>query len=328
MFLEVKNLCFNYYRKPLCLKDINFSCKKQEKVLLLASHEMGKTAFLSVVCGFEKSYYGSILIDGKELKKIDESNLSVSFLPESPVFLKNKNVYQNLNFASETANDISLSFEDAKKLCEENGLNMDLKTKVKNLSSVQKKALAVIRSFLKNADIIFVDDQLSNLCEADANIILKVYERLLNNNQILFLAVDENNFKKHKNFIKNAKFDKIFYLCDAKLRIFNNIDEFEKKILTYDMLKFFDKKYYETKCVIERQDKFYNIYFGEKFFSLNTKFNKFLDVLNLSEEDTEYAYLCTNEEVNISGISENEFNEVLARDDTLLFSSLSGERLI
>lgn len=328
MFFDVKNLCYSFYRKPLCLKDINFSLEENSKVLLLASKEMGKTAFLSVVSGFEKSYFGNILKNGKELKKLEASEINVSFLPENPVFFKNKSIFENFVFTNNVVSDSNLTIEQANEICKDFEINLNLKTKIKKLSVAEKRILAIARTKLKNCEIIFVDDQLTSIKDEEKRLVLKAYERLLNNNNSVFIAMGDDNYKKCKDFIKNAKFDKIFYLCDAKLRIFKNIEEFENKALTYDMLKFLEQKYFENKCVVERQDKFYNIYFGDKFFSLDSSFNKYLDKLKLDLEDTEYAIICTKEELDITSIKEDNLNNILKSGNALLFSSLSGERLI
>ncbi len=326
MFLEVKNLCFNYYRKPLCLKDINFSIEKGDKILLLASHEMGKTAFLSVISGFEKSYFGSIVIDGKELRTTKDEEINVSFLPEIPVFFKNKTIKQNLEYAFKC---LGKNFEENKirEICSGFGLDYDSKVKIKNLSKLNQKKFAIARAYVKNANILFLDDQFKKLLEDEIKDMIDCYKIVLENKQSVICAIGEETYKNCKNILKSLKFNKVFYLCDANLRIFNSINDFDSEILTYDMLNFFEEKFEETKCFIEKQDRFYNVYIGDKFFSIKPKFNKYLDKLKLQIDDTEYVILCTKEKINTELINENDFNELLERKDTILFSSLSGERL-
>ena len=57
--LEVKNLCYAYIKKPLCLKDVSFSLEKKQRALVLALDDMGKTTLLKTVSGFDDKYFGS-----------------------------------------------------------------------------------------------------------------------------------------------------------------------------------------------------------------------------------------------------------------------------
>ena len=88
-FFEAKNVCFSYYRKPLCLKDVHLSIKKNEKVILLAPEEMGKTTFLKVLSSFEDKYFGKILYNGKDLKTLgdEEKNFSLIFVKHPPDYV-------------------------------------------------------------------------------------------------------------------------------------------------------------------------------------------------------------------------------------------------
>ncbi|MBQ8424932.1 MAG: ATP-binding cassette domain-containing protein, partial [Clostridia bacterium] len=97
-FFEIKNLSFSYYKQPFCFRNINLSFNNNEKVLLLASKDMVKTTFLSVISSFENSYYGEILLNGKELNSIDDKDKNFSYLPSNPVFIEKKSIKYNFDF--------------------------------------------------------------------------------------------------------------------------------------------------------------------------------------------------------------------------------------
>lgn len=328
MFFETKNLCFSHYRQPLCLRDINFSLDKKDKVLLLASKDMGKTTFLSVLSGFERSYFGSIKYDGKELRNIKENELSVSYLPEDPVLLGGKTIKQNFDFLCGVLGKDCLTNEEAEQLCKNYNLNYEKKIKVKKLKVIDKKKLCFARAELKNANVIFVDDQFAGVGIENFDDIANIYNKLLNNNQTVIISVGDENYKKSKDLLKKLKFDKIFYLCDAKMRFFDSLENFEKEILTIDMFSYFDEKYETEKCLIEKQDKFYNIVCEEKFFSLDESFNKNMERLKLKLEDTEDSYIFSKEKLDFEKMTESEFNKILKEGKALIFSGLDGERVI
>ena len=101
MFFEIKNLCFSYYKNPLCLKDINLSLNKGQKVFCVASKDMGKTTFLKVLSSFELSYFGQILLEGKNLKSLLDNEKKFSLLFSQPVVFNKKTIKENLDYFCE-----------------------------------------------------------------------------------------------------------------------------------------------------------------------------------------------------------------------------------
>ena len=67
---DIRNLCFAYYRNPLCLNDVSFVVEKNEKVIILGAKEMGKTTFLKALSSFDDTYLGQIFYNGKDLLQI------------------------------------------------------------------------------------------------------------------------------------------------------------------------------------------------------------------------------------------------------------------
>ena len=113
--IEVKNLCFGYNKRPMCLKDISFSVGSGEAVGLLGGQGMGKTALLRVLAGLEKQYFGEIIIDGKNIRGLSGAR-RISYLPSEPVLI-NKTVRDNIYYLLKIEN-ITLSDQEVLKIFE------------------------------------------------------------------------------------------------------------------------------------------------------------------------------------------------------------------
>lgn len=323
IMLSVENLCFGYYKQPLCLKDVNFKLEKGKKAAIIASSGMGKTTLLSVLSGFETSFFGKVEVDGKEVRKIPDMEKNFSILFSTPVFFKDKTIKQNFDFLSKTINkDFDENeIQEKLKICK---LNEKLETKVKKLSILNQRKLAFARSLLKSPELVFVDDQFEK-AEIDDEF-FKVFEKFLDGKTCVCTFGNES-YKNCKNYLKLLKFDYIFYLYDAKFIKFNSFEEFENSLLNINTFKFLDGDFKFLECQVQRQEKFFNVFFGDKFFSLNEKFFKKLEKLNLQVDEFEDTLLCFQGEFDLK-ISEEEFNQLLSENKIFIFSAIDGERLI
>ena len=91
----VKNLCLKFTKEFFALYDINLEIKKGESVALIGEEHSGKTTFLRVLGKLEKDFSGEVYIKGMPVKKIDFSvDVSMGYIPATPVFFENKTVYQ------------------------------------------------------------------------------------------------------------------------------------------------------------------------------------------------------------------------------------------
>ena len=95
-YLEVKNLCYSHYKQPLCLKDVSFDMQKNETLIVVGHDEMGKTTLLNCVSGFDSRYFGSVELEGVEVKNIPDEDKGFSILYEEPILI-NGTIEKNLD---------------------------------------------------------------------------------------------------------------------------------------------------------------------------------------------------------------------------------------
>lgn len=326
--LECKNLCFSYYKSPLSLKDVNFSLTKNSKNLFLASKDMGKTTFLKVLSGFEDSRFGNIYFNGCELKELSDKNKNFSLVFSDIVLFENKSIKYNLEYQ---LNLLEITdFDDVKlgQLLSIFNISADINQKVKKLPIIDKRKLQIARAFIKKPEILFLDDQFEGLSDIDVLEMLKIYEIIFEKfNSTIICAVGDETFKKIKDKIKDFNFDNVLYLCLAKIEIFRSISDFESSFISLDFLNFIDdvkKKF----GFIEKNDNDYWFCQDElKLFKFDSQFNDFLDKLSLKYGEIEESIICLKTSVQ-SQNNDQDFNLILKNGDAVLFSLLTGNRVI
>ena len=329
--IEVKNLCFGYIKKPLCLVDVSFSVKDGETLIVCGGEGSGKTSLLKILSGLEELYFGSVKIDNIDLKEIKQKR-SISYLPSQPVLFENKSVMFNLEFLYKTEQIEPLSSDKLKEIFEKFGLEFEPKKKVKKLPLYQKKILAFIRSYIKNSSILLVDDQFEN--ETSENI-----EKL--KNAILALKECKNGHKtlilviNNKNGLIAA--DDYLYLSFSKARLLKALNE-PIDLYIYDYVLSSKKDY-----ILKNEGSFYlynllmsvpkkkrerpQIIYKDKV-KLSDKFMPILQKACLEEGEEIFATLAGFGELDIGGLSDAKINNMLETGSLNLYETGSHEKII
>jgi len=241
MFFETKNLSFSYYKKPLCLKDVNFKLRKGDKCAVVATTDMGKTTLIRVLSGFECSYFGKILLNNVDLKMVSDKDKNFSLIFSEPVFFNKKTIKQNLDYFCEVCGFETFSEDYINTQLKSFDIEKIASDKLSKLSLLEKRKLMILRSTLKNPQILFLDDQLKDLNENERTEMLKVYEKLLYDKTLtIIFAIGEDAYREIFSKKNNFLFDKFYYLCDANLKEYKDNAEFEKLRENYNMIAFLD----------------------------------------------------------------------------------------
>ena len=174
-----------------------------------------------------------------------------------------------------------------------------------------------------------LDDQFSGLDETQCTELIEIYDKLFLSNCSIIFTIGNENYKKRKNILKLLKFDKYFYIYDAKMQKINSLDEFEEKKINIDTIKFLNGKYYNYGTYLEFQDGFINIYFETRFISVEGDvYNRLKEKLSLKTNESEDIILTSCEELNFDSLSLDAFLDKLSCENIIIYSALDGERLI
>ena len=312
IFFSADNLCFSYLKKPLCLKDINFKINKGDRTLILASKDMGKTTILSCLSGYEDSYFGKIKLMGREIRDVLDYDKNFSFLPATPVFFENKSILENFNYLKKVQNLPLYNENELKNLLLTYDLDIDINKKIKKTDIFIKRLLAVIRSLQKKPCIMFLDDQFVGLEGENFDEMLKIYQKVFDefDGNLIFTIGDEI-YKKCKHVLKTLKINDVFYLFDAKIEKFKDLNEFENKIINVNQELFFENRYFISSNLLKENDEFFFENDIVKY-PINKSYYKFFDKLKLENYDAEEIFIVFSEKV------ENPFGKLLQEDYDLL----------
>lgn len=326
--LNVKNLCFSYYKKPLCIKDATFSVQKGENYLLFGISESGKTTFLKVVSGFQEGYFGRMLLNGKEIKTVDDKDKNFSLIFTEPVLLKSKSIRKNIDFLCETIVKEKLSTVELKELLDKFKIDREESVKVKKLSLFEQRKLALCRSYLKNADIVFVDDQFKGLSKQEAEELFDILKLFFNNNCSVIVVLNEKSYLENAERVNNFKFNEVWFLSLATLYKYNDVDSLLKDAKTADFMNFSIGMKKNVGYISVKDGEYYYVEENIRFHKFDKKYKSIFDKLNIQENGDEDVWLFMNEECDIWEFDDTKFNALIQNNKIKIFLALDLSRLL
>lgn len=159
--IQLQNVSKTYKNGVKALNNINLSIKPGEIVGLIGPNGAGKTTLVKIMLGLLNPTLGTIKIFGKQIDKLSKNEKRrVGFLLDGPGFYDDLTVEENLNFWSELYN---VPNDRKSELINQWQLNEYKKSLVKELSAGMRQKLSIVRTFLHEPEIIFMDEPTSNL---------------------------------------------------------------------------------------------------------------------------------------------------------------------
>ncbi|WP_034438974.1 ABC transporter ATP-binding protein [Clostridium ihumii] len=169
--LEVKSISKTYGRGETAvhaLKDVSFSIPKGEFVAIVGESGSGKSTLLNMVGALDTPTSGKVLIDGKDIFSMKDSNLTVfrrrniGFIFQSFNLIPELNVEQNIIFP------VLLDYQKPNKEYLEELLKvLNLKERRNHLPSQlsggQQQRVAIGRALITRPSIILADEPTGNL---------------------------------------------------------------------------------------------------------------------------------------------------------------------
>lgn len=326
-FLKVENLCFGYLKRPLCLKDVNFSVKKNDRVLILGLEDKGKTSLIKTISGFDEHFFGNVYFEGEEIRKIPDENKCVSVIFDEPILL-NSTIDKNLNFVYETLKKEIPSDIEKKELLDIFHLKFDLKFKIKRLSRFEKFKMCLIRVFIKKPKILFIDNILSHDFSQDEIAELKEIITLLMKDCLLFFTADNDSFVRYRDFFDWLNPTKVLYLNNSLVCEKHSIDDLFDNVYDLDVCSFSED--FEIKdgyCVFQEGD-FYLSFDERVVVKLDKKFNDSFEKLKLSERENEDIILAWKKGLIFDLSKNNDVNNLIFEKKLMIFSKLDRSRVL
>ncbi|HEY8362584.1 MAG TPA: ABC transporter ATP-binding protein [Tissierellaceae bacterium] len=221
--LTVKNLKKIYTTRfggsqVLALSNVNFSIEEGEFVAIMGESGAGKTTLLNLIATLDKPTSGEILLRGKSLLSMDESQLA-SFRREHLGF-----VFQDFNlldtFSLKDNILLPLVLSDVKykemekrlmPIAERLGISKLLNKFPYEVSGGEKQRAAVARAIITNPELLLADEPTGALDSKSSNELLDIFSKLNDSGQTILMVTHSVIAASHATRVLFIKDGEIFH---------------------------------------------------------------------------------------------------------------------
>ncbi|EFM26230.1 ABC transporter, ATP-binding protein [Peptoniphilus duerdenii ATCC BAA-1640] len=232
--IEGKNVEFSYLDDKKVIDNISFKALQGKTTALVGPSGCGKSTLIKLVARLYDYDRGEILIDKKEINKSRTEDLfkHISMVFQD-VILFNGSVMENIRLGRPTASDeevleaakLASCDEFVKKL--ENGYDTEIGENGSNLSGGERQRISIARAFLKDAEIILLDEIAASLDVENEKYIQESLNKLIKNKTVMIVS---HRMKSIRNV------DQIIVMKDGKIEDFGKHDELIKSSKTYQKM--------------------------------------------------------------------------------------------
>ena len=232
--IEGKNVEFSYLDDKKVIDNISFRAIQGKTTALVGPSGCGKSTLIKLVARLYDYDRGEILIDKKEINKARTEDLfkHISMVFQD-VILFNGSVMENIRLGRPTASDeevleaakLASCDEFVKKL--ENGYDTEIGENGSNLSGGERQRISIARAFLKDAEIILLDEIAASLDVENEKYIQESLNKLIKNKTVMIVS---HRMKSIRNV------DQIIVMKDGKIEDFGKHDELLKSSKTYQKM--------------------------------------------------------------------------------------------
>ena len=167
-------------RKEKIFENASLNIKKGEKLALIGESGIGKSTFIKLIMRFWDVNSGDIKLDNINIKEVNTKSLrNTQRLVSQETYLFNESIMENIKIGNKNATEEEV-VEAAKKasihdfiLTLPNGYDTKVGELGGNLSSGEKQRIGLARAFLKDSEVLILDEPTSNLDALNEGEILK-----------------------------------------------------------------------------------------------------------------------------------------------------------
>ena len=159
--------------------DINFSFNKGELVVIVGPSGAGKSTLLNIIGGMDTADEGEILIDGKDIQKYNEKELTtyrrydIGFVFQFYNLVQNLTCLENVELASQIVKDAI----DPMQVLKDVGLEDRANNFPSQISGGEQQRVAIARAIAKNPKLLLCDEPTGALDYHTGKKILKLLQR-------------------------------------------------------------------------------------------------------------------------------------------------------
>lgn len=181
--VEIKNISKSYKLGEThvdAIKDLSLVVTKGEFTALIGASGSGKTTLLNLIGCLDGVDRGDILIDGMNVKQLNENqksqlrNEKIGFIFQSFNLIPVLNIYENVELPLTVRKDIQAAERKAKveAALKDVGLLEFAHHRPDQLSGGQRQRVAIARALVTSPALILADEPTANLDSKTANLII------------------------------------------------------------------------------------------------------------------------------------------------------------
>lgn len=215
-FIEIKNLSKIYSsgeRNVIANDNLNFEIEKNEFAIILGASGAGKSTFLNMLGGMEKASSGELLVDGKDIAKLNEKEIidyrryDMGFVFQFYNLIPNLTALENVELATQIVKDA----KNPKKVLESVGLGERLDSFPSQLSGGEQQRVSIARAIAKNPKLLLCDEPTGALDYKTGKQILQLLQDLTRETDTTVVVIT------HNSAIKESA-DRLIEIADAKIK--------------------------------------------------------------------------------------------------------------
>ena len=222
---------FSYLDDKKVIDNISFKALQGKTTALVGPSGCGKSTLIKLVARLYDYVSGEITIDGKEIKNIATQDL---FKHISMVFqdvtLFNGSVMENIRLGRSSASDEEVLEAARLANCDDfvkklpKGYETEIGENGSNLSGGERQRISIARAFLKNAEIILLDEIAASLDVENEKYIQESLNKLTKNKTVIIIS---HRMKSIENV------DQIIVMKDGQIEDFGRHEELIERSKTY-----------------------------------------------------------------------------------------------
>lgn len=174
---------------------VDFEVNKGEFVVIVGPSGAGKTTILNLLGGMDKATSGKILVDGQDVAKYSERQLTQYRRDDIGFVFQFYNLVQNLTALEnvELATQISKNPLDVRMVLERVGLNKRLDNFPAQLSGGEQQRVAIARAIAKNPKLLLCDEPTGALDYQTGKAILGLLREMCDKYAMTVIVITHNS---------------------------------------------------------------------------------------------------------------------------------------
>lgn len=174
---------------------VDFAVNKGEFVVIVGPSGAGKTTILNLLGGMDKATSGQILVDGQDVAKYSEKQLTQYRRDDIGFVFQFYNLVQNLTALEnvELATQISKNPLDVRMVLERVGLNERLDNFPAQLSGGEQQRVAIARAIAKNPKLLLCDEPTGALDYQTGKAILGLLREMCDKYTMTVIVITHNS---------------------------------------------------------------------------------------------------------------------------------------